>query len=49
MFNFTARDLFKAESDEASLKDLEAENKELMLTVARLEAALEEQRSGPSM
>lgn len=32
----------KTESDEVSLKELEAENKELMLTVARLEAALEE-------
>lgn len=32
----------KAESDEASLKELEAENKELMLTIARLEAALED-------
>lgn len=32
----------KAESDETSLKELEAENKELMLTVARLEAALED-------
>lgn len=32
----------KAESDEASLKELEAENQELMLTIARLEAALEE-------
>lgn len=32
----------KAESDESSLKELEAENKELMLTVARLEAALED-------
>jgi len=35
----------KAESDEASLKELEAENKELMLTVARLEAALEDARA----
>ena len=34
----------KVESDEASLKELEAENKELMLTVARLEAALEDAR-----
>ena len=41
----------KTESDEASLKELEAENKELMLTVARLEAALEDAKMDktPSM
>lgn len=32
----------KLESDESALKELEAENKELMLKVARLEAALED-------
>lgn len=32
----------KAENDEATLKELEAENKELLLKVARLEAELEE-------
>lgn len=32
----------KAESNEASLKELEAENKELLLKAARLEAALED-------
>lgn len=35
----------KSESDEKSLKDLEAENKELMLDKARLEAALEDART----
>ena len=35
----------KAESDENALKDLEAENKELMLKVARLEAALEDAKA----
>lgn len=32
----------KAESDEKSLKELEAENKQLMLDIARLEATLED-------
>ncbi len=32
----------KSESDEKSLKDLEAENRELLLNKARLEAALED-------
>lgn len=35
----------KADSDEAALKELEAENKELMLKVARLEAALEDAKA----
>lgn len=35
----------KADSDEATLKELEAENKELMLKVARLEAALEDAKA----
>ena len=35
----------KAESDEAALHDLEAENKELSLQIARLEAALEDARA----
>lgn len=35
----------KTESDEVSLKELEAENKELMLKVARLEAALEDAKT----
>ena len=35
----------KAESDEKSLKELEAENKELMVEKARLEAALEDARA----
>lgn len=32
----------KADSDEAALKELEAENKELMLKIVKLEAALED-------
>ena len=41
----------KSESDEKSLKDLEAENRELLLNKARLEAALEDALLGkvPSM
>lgn len=35
----------KSESDEKSLKDLEAENKQLTLDIARLEAALEDART----
>ena len=35
----------KAESDETSIKELEAENKELMLQIARLEAALEDAKA----
>ncbi|MBR5128251.1 MAG: cell division protein ZapA [Roseburia sp.] len=35
----------KAESGESALKELEAENKELMLEVARLEAALEDAKA----
>jgi len=35
----------RAESDESALKELEAENKELMLKIARLEAALEDARA----
>lgn len=35
----------KLESDESALKELEAENKELMLKVARLEAALEDAKA----
>ena len=35
----------KSESDEASLKEKEAENKELMLQIARLEAALEDAKT----
>lgn len=36
----------KAESDEKTLKDLEAQNKELLLNKARLEASLEEKLLG---
>ena len=35
----------KTESDEAVIKELEAENKELMLSIARLEAALEDAKT----
>lgn len=35
----------KLESDESALKELEAENKELMLKIARLEAALEDAKA----
>ena len=35
----------KAENDESIIKELEAENKELMLKVARLEAALEDAKT----
>ena len=35
----------KAENDETTLKELEEENKELMLKVARLEAALEDAKA----
>ena len=35
----------KAENDESTIKELEAENKELMLKVARLEAALEDAKT----